>query len=287
MTSTPEGAASVALAAGPWQLLVEQEGARIASLRWSDPRRGRAGAGVELLATTPWADDPDGAFRMRESAQEWHRRYRGGWHVLIPRSGDPVTVDGVEQPFHGEAAWRLWTLRRERSSACVASVSLRTVPVELERRIDLEDDRIAITQSLGNHSSRPVSIGWLEHPAFDGRLFDGSSVRVGEGLRVPILPEGRSGFDDVAADSGEWTVLSPLLGATLEMRWDVRLLPRVHVWQERRGTPGFPWWGSVDAVGVEPASDPHGASVDRLGSVVVPPGTSVSGRVELIVRAAT
>lgn len=276
---TPTAADRVAAAAGRLSAVVEAEGARIASLRWTDPR---GGAERELLLRTPWAEEPDGPWSMPVSSHEWHRRYRGGWHVVLPRSGDPVTIDGVEQPFHGEAAWRVWRLTAA-PGGCDATVLLRTVPLRLVRRLRLDGSTIRVTQDVINEGPEPVAFGWLEHPALDGALLDGATIRLGDADPVDVVEAPRTSFADVDGAQGVCALSVPALDATITMHWDGALFPRAHLWQERRGTTGFPWWGGVDAVGVEPSSDPFRPSTDRLGSLVVEPGETLTATVEISV----
>ncbi|WP_157127065.1 hypothetical protein [Cnuibacter physcomitrellae] len=269
----------VEVAAGRLSAVVEAEGARMASLRWTDPR---GGGERELLLRTPWSDDPDGPWSMPVSSHEWHRRYRGGWHVLLPRAGDPVAIDGIEQPFHGEAAWRVWRLATV-PGGCDATVLLRTVPLRLERRVRLEGSTVRVIQDVRNEGPEPVAFGWLEHPALDGPLLEGATVRLGDGEPVAVVDAPQTSFADLDGRQGVCRISAPVLGVTIEMRWDGALFPRTHLWQERRGTAGFPWWGGVDAVGVEPSSDRFRPSADQLGSLVVDPGATLSAAFEISV----
>ncbi len=263
----------VVIASGILRAEIDPEGARIASLT-------HLPTGREVLATTPWADDPRDAFTLPDSSGEWHRRYPGGWHVLLPRAGDPPAGVEPRQPFHGEAAWRTWELSAEESS-CRARVSLRTVPLDIERTATLVDDELRLDTVVRNASATLVRVGWAEHPAFAGDLFDGpSAVRSGErDIAVPAAPS--AGFDDISGAAGSLRISGKL---RLDLTWDPSLFPRLFVWRERRGSTGFPWWGAVDAVGLEPSSDPYAHPHDALGSIDVAPGETVRSRVVLRVR---
>jgi len=252
---------------------IDPEGARIASLT-------HLPTGREVLAPTPWADDPRDAFALPDSSGEWHRRYPGGWHVLLPRAGDPPAGVEPRQPFHGEAAWRTWELSSEESS-CRARVALRTVPLDIERTATLVDDELRLDTVVRNTSAALVRVGWAEHPAFAGDLFDApSAVRTGErDIAVPAAPS--AGFDDISGAAGSLRISGRL---RVDLTWDPRLFPRLFVWRERRGSTGFPWWGAVDAVGLEPSSDPYAHPHDALGSIDVVPGETVRSRVVLRVR---
>ncbi|SDO42442.1 Galactose mutarotase [Microbacterium sp. ru370.1] len=263
----------VSLQAGDLRAEVDAEGARIARLT-------HVPTGREILATTPWADEGRDAFSIADSSGEWHRRYPGGWHVLLPRAGDAPAGVSPPQPFHGEAAWRTWTLSSEGSS-CRARVRLRTVPLDLDRVVTLDESGLRVATAVHNHSTETVRIGWAEHPAFAGDLFDDATTSTGGGV-LSVAPAPSAGFDDVSAAAGSLTVAGPDLA--LELAWDARLFPRLFVWRERRGSSGFPWWRQVDAVGLEPSSDPYAQPGDALGSVVVAPGATVRSAVTLRVR---
>lgn len=260
------------LRSGGLRVEVDAEGARIVSILHL--RSGR-----EILATTPWADAPPDRLVLDGSSVEWHRRYPGGWHVLLPRAGDPPRGGDPRQPFHGEAAWRTWTMDADARS-CRTRVQLRTVPLEITRRVIATDDALVVDTAVHNPTGARVHIGWAEHPAFDGSLFDGAHVHTGD-RRIAVPPSPSSGFDDLAGDAGRLIIDSPAAGLRLELEWDPERHPRVYVWRERRGSTGYPWWGQVDAVGLEPASDRYASPVDALGSVEVPAGATVSSRVRL------
>ncbi len=263
----------VVIASGILRAEIDPEGARIASLT-------HLPTGRQILATTPWADEPRDSFALPDSSGQWHRRYPGGWHVLLPRAGDPPAEVEPPQPFHGEAAWRTWTLAGDRSS-CRARVTLRTVPLEIDRTAALIDDELRLDTTVRNASATPVRIGWAEHPAFAGDLFDGPST-VGTGEReIPVAAAPSAGFDDVSGAAGSLRISGEL---RLDLTWDPHLFPRLFVWRERRGSTGFPWWGAVDAVGLEPSSDPYAHPLDALGSIEIAPGETVRSRVVLRVR---
>ncbi|MFF7682867.1 hypothetical protein ACFZA2_08890 [Microbacterium sp. NPDC007973] len=267
------GPARVALRSNDLLVEVDAEGARIARLTHVPTSR-------EILATTPWADEARDAFSLPDSSGEWHRRYPGGWHVLLPRAGDAPVDVAPTQPFHGEAAWRTWTLSQEGAS-CRARVHLRTVPLEIDRVVSLVESGLRVDTAVHNHSSETVRIGWAEHPAFAGDLFDDAAVSTGGG-GLAVAPAPSAGFDDVSGAAGSLTVEGRELA--LALSWDARLFPRLFVWRERRGSTGFPWWAQVDAVGLEPSSDPYAQPGDALGSIEVAPGATVRSTVTLHVR---
>ncbi|MEV6966988.1 hypothetical protein AB0M47_17925 [Hamadaea sp. NPDC051192] len=237
--------------------------------------------GRELLLRTPWAGLDDGA-PMTGSAAEWHRRYRGGWHLLLPRPLGPATVGGIAQPFHGEAAWRKWRLEQISATACQAQVLLRSVPLTVDRTMDIRDGELRVTTTVRNEGPAEVRFGWAEHPAFDAGLFDGGRVDL-DGKDVPVVPLGAGAFEDRSMSTGRASVLGPD-GLAVDLRWDAALLGRAYVWQERRATTGFPWYPAADALAVEPASQPHDHPGDDLGTLTLAAAAELTSTVTLTVH---
>lgn len=271
MTS-PTEPASVTIRAHGLRVRVVALGARIDSILLEEP-------GLELLYRTPWADAGGSEWGMSSSSALWHRDYAGGWHVLLPSAGDPDPRAPVEQPFHGEAAWRTWSLRQD-GDTVVAEVLLRTVPVRVVRTVSVTEGRVTVDTVLRNVGTAATRLMWVEHPAFAGELFDDAELLV-DGGAVGLASAPGSAFADLPVTTGTVELRSRSSGVGLRLGFDVTVHPRVFVWQERRGERGFPWWGAGDAVGLEPASDPYGDPADGFGSVRLAVGEERSTRFEL------
>lgn len=275
-------AARVHLVAPRARVDVRPEGAAIAAITLRPADRP-----VEVLARTPWADAPPGRWRMTNTADEWHRTYPGGWHVLLPRALGPAVVDGLEQPFHGEAAWRSWELDRLSEGACLATVELRSLPLRLERELSLAETadgvRLVVAQRIVNLSDRDLRIGWVEHPAFDGRLLADADVTL-NGASAPIAPLGASSFADDESVDGLLRIDHRPSATRIDLEWDPAVFPRTYLWQERCASAGFPWHRRVDAIGVEPATQRHDLPEGVLGDLPVAAGATVASRLALSVR---
>jgi galactose mutarotase-like enzyme len=244
---------------GTLRLTVDPIGARIASIvdLHSD---------VDLLLHTPWEQEHWArAYSASNSSVEWHRRYQGGWHTLIPHAGDPRTIDGVEHPFHGEAAWRAWRTVELSATVCALEIVLRTVPLRVTRRITVSDAGVVVSQRVENLSGAAVEFSWTEHPAFGAAVIGPrTSVRVaGRPVKTHFPEDGEaySGFQTVLArnrddpaGTGVAEIRSPDTGRLVRLRWDAEVLPYLYLWQEHGGNQGFPWWGQVNTIGLEPAS---------------------------------
>lgn len=278
--TAPASAESARLSTGRAVIHVRAIGAAIASITLQPIGHPP----LEVLARTPWADAPPEPWRLSASADEWHRTYPGGWHVLLPRALGPAVVDGVEQPFHGEAAWRRWHLVRESENRCTATVSLRTLPLRLERTYILDETsgavRLTLEQRIVNLGSSDLRIGWVEHPAFTGDLFTESDVTL-NGAPNPIGPPGTSSFSDDESLTGDLRIDHRPTGTRIELTWDPDLFPRTYLWQERRSSAGFPWHRQVDAVGIEPATQRHDIPSDMLGDLLLGAGVAIDSRLIL------
>lgn len=275
---------TVASADGNLVVQLDLQGGRIASLR-HEPTRS------ELLLVTPWAnEDWSGSSISDDSAEEWHRRYPGGWHTLLPSAGDARAVAGVHHPFHGEAAWRAWRVLRVDQRFCELEVELRTVPFLVRRTVDLRNGNVQVTQSVRNLSTSAQSFTWTEHPAFGPDLLSPSTTVEVDGRVVPVeIPSdgGTHGaFNTVTGfTTGRCRITNPERDVAVVMEWDAVVFPYLFLWQEHRATPGFPWFGRVSTMGVEPASRPYYTGSSELGPLVVAPGAVLTSTLRVSVTA--
>ncbi|MEU6860642.1 hypothetical protein AB0B28_17430 [Glycomyces sp. NPDC046736] len=235
---------------------LDQNGARIASIL----HRPTA---TEFLLRTPWEnEDWEGAYPSADSNEEWHRRYAGGWHTLLPHCGDPRVLDGVHHPFHGEAAWRRWRVTAQDAASCTMEVVLRTVPFTVRRTVTATDIGVTVRQAVANLSDREVAFSWTEHPAFGPALIGpDTTVHIGGDRIEAAFPEGpHANFQEILAKGrGGAAIRNRAKGTAAILRWDTDLLPHLYVWQEHRNSGGFPWWGQTDAIALEPASRTYDA----------------------------
>ena len=253
-----------------FRIVVDHIGAHISSIVSTDSE-------TELLLQTPWADENWGTeFPAVDAGEEWHRRYPGGWHTLVPHSGNQRRFNGVDHPFHGEAAWRQWRVIHLDGNSCTFEVVLRTVPFKVTRRIEARDNGVFVEQSVENMSSDQVSFTWTEHPAFGDALVGTNSELTLSGQKF-AANFSRSGFQEPKVPgSGQAELHNPDTGYTAKLSWDPQILPYMYVWQEHRSSLGFPWWGSTNTVGLEPASRPYDFEEDSLGPLKLEGGASLS-----------
>lgn len=244
-----------------------------------------------MLLVTPWADeDWSGSSISEDSAEEWHRRYPGGWQSLVPSAGDARTVAGVHHPFHGEAAWRTWRVSTVDPHRSELEVELRTVPFLVRRTVDLRDGSLAITQSVRNLSRSAQSFTWTEHPAFGPDLLGSSSTVVVDGKVVSVeIPSAgaahRAFTTETGFTVGRCRITNPDRGLAVLMEWDASIFPYLILWQEHRATTGLPWFGRIFTVGVEPASRPYWTDATEPGPLVVEPDATLTTTLRLSVTA--
>ncbi|HMH59360.1 MAG TPA: hypothetical protein VK537_09280 [Galbitalea sp.] len=262
---------------------VDPRGARLATLVHRD-------SGRDALLHTAWEhEDWSGAFPATDSSAEWHRRYQGGWHVLAPHVGAARVLAGVEHPYHGEAAWRPWRVTDVTENSCALEVLLRTVPLRLRREFVLTDDAVQVVQHFVNLSSSAVSFSWTEHPAFGDALIDETSeVSVGGervDVRFPRQGERHGGFATFdATGDGQFAIRNPRTRLEALVEWDAELLPYASAWQEHNKTQGFPWWGTTNTIGLEPASRDYHDVPSELGPLIVEPRGTLSSALKLSFR---
>ncbi|WP_369372454.1 hypothetical protein AB1046_03700 [Promicromonospora sp. Populi] len=264
--ASPDGAFSVTVVA---------TGARVSSVL-------HTATGTEFLVRTPWADEEwSGTYLSDSSNKEWHRRYAGGWHTLVPHAGDARTLGGVEHPFHGEAAWRRWRVVEHDATSCTLEVVLRTTPFVVRRSVVATAVGVEVRQSITNQSDRDVAFSWTEHPAFSGALIGPSSQLSvgGDPVDIYFPRDGSShgAFRTVLAEGrGTAELRNHDTGAAVVLRWDPELFPYLYVWQEHHQTAGFPWWGLMDTIALEPASRGYESDGGPLGPIVLAGGASVA-----------
>lgn len=248
-------------AAQEFALEIDPIGARISSII-------RIESDTEFLLRTEWGEEDWTLVPpAHDSNEEWHRRYPGGWHTLVPHSGNPRTLDGVEHPFHGEAAWRIWRLVEREATSAVLEVTLRTAPLRIRRRIEVLETGVRVSQSITNFSKVPFSFTWTEHPAFgDALVGPRSTLEVGgESVTADFT---KSGFMETSVNGkGVATLRNPETGCAATLTWDASLMPYVYLWQEHGNHGGSPWWGTTNTAGIEPASRPYHHEGESLGPI--------------------
>jgi galactose mutarotase-like enzyme len=197
----------VRLKGGAWELEITPErGGRITSLRLR---------GEELLEQGIGVDDP--------AAHGFVEGGAAGWDEMVP------TVDATESlPDHGEA-WRVpWEVVESSDGSALMRCTLRVVPCELERRIELSDGSIRVSYVYTNRGWGPHYAYWCAHPLF--RFETGMEIGVPGGERLARLEPGTSKKIFLPKGSIDRARLGWSSGAAVDLTWDATLTPYVGVW---------------------------------------------------------
>lgn len=266
-------------------------------------------SGVDVLFRSPWRERADairagGPASSSDPSAGWLERYRGGWQTLCPNSGDPRSVHGAPVGFHGEVSRVAWGVDSVAADSATLHVELFTVPVRIDRRIELLGTKLSITDTLTNLSDGSLEFDYSHHPAFGGAFLDGD-CRIDSGAtrftsdperpgsaapgsvhewpagvstagatvdlrRIPGPDEPMEVFGWLSDFTGAWATITNVdLGLSVRLEWDGERLPYAWLWQELNGSDNFPWYRRARVVAIEPASTqtsgPDRRSVLSLG----------------------
>jgi galactose mutarotase-like enzyme len=264
-------------------------------------------SGIDVLWKAPWGRRRAGAQPYAaDSHSHWLHCLSGGWQLLLPHAGAPREEAGAHFGFHGDAGVSAWDVLRVAADSARFATSLISAPLEIERNVAVDDDRLTIEERVTNQSPEPASFSWGHHPTFGAPLLEaGARLEVSaRGFRVDPMAPGPFASDaagrwpqlagvDLALvpaeprallgyltdlDEGRYRLTNARLGVGVEVRWPLEVFPHLWLWQELHGSPGFPWFRRVYAMGVEPHTTvPQGAPPP----LTLAGGDSLEARVEL------
>lgn len=184
------------------------------------------------------------------------------------------------------------------------SVRTHRTPFRLERRMALDGDRatIEITEEVVNEGRQTLHYMWGHHPGFGPPFLEPGAILElpGGTVSVPARPSrpgarlgpGASstwpwgtGTDGKRVDLSEfppldshadddfhieelpesWAALrNPRLGLGVALEWDPEAYPYVWVWIVSEGHSGYPYFGGLVHVAIEPFSSPIGSLVENI-----------------------
>lgn len=160
-------------------------------------------------------------------------------------------------------------------------------------RLDSGSNTLRMTETIRNLSGQPLGTMWGQHLAWGRPFLDESCViRVPEGatLKVHGVPRDDTdrrirsdrpvswpvteGIDEQPVDlskvppkgtncemlwfeglsEGWYEVESKDKGIGIRVEWDATVMPYLWFWQEFGGTTGYPWYGEMYTIGLEPFS---------------------------------
>lgn len=296
--------AELTLSTDDLEVLVDpQHGAEI--VRLLDRRTG-----TDVMFSTPWRERAESVLQGQQqvispdSQGRWLERYRGGWQVLLPHGGAEAVAGGATMGFHGEASEARWSVISATEKAAHLRCALFTVPLVIDRRIEVSGSTVTVIDDVRNVSSVDVRIDYIHHPAFGGPFLEGD-VRIETGARrfVPdgdtidarregeqrhpwpaytmadgtvrdlrvVAPAGsaQSTFGTLVEYAEPWaTITNRTLGLTVRLEWDGEAMPYAWFWQELNDMPGWPWFARARVIAIEPSSTLTGGP-DRESVFVV------------------
>ncbi|MCA1840296.1 MAG: aldose 1-epimerase [Actinomycetota bacterium] len=179
------------------------KGADILSIKWL-PKQ------VELLWTSPWGlRDKDAPSVAGSSAERFLELYPGGWQTIFPNGGDECELDGVVQPFHGEACIKPWTVTgtnvTDDQVTIEMSIQLSLSAFSLSKKILVGETTVTVIESVTNLSDGMRKAMWSHHPAFGAPLISGATrVRCGASTFVVDDERDEPNGDLVSGSTSNW-----------------------------------------------------------------------------------
>ncbi len=243
----------------------------------------------------------------------------GGWDLTFPAVSRLQADAGTVVGSHGETWALPWQVEVVRDEPDVVEVVLTTrcarTPFNLRRRLVLAEDAVlrCVTEVV-NRGSRPHQWAMGEHAVWDVASALATGGRIHVDGEVTTAPEQPPGSHLVPGRTGEWPSVATLDGGvrdlsapgpadrgttavaavkvatgrvrteapgrpTVELRWDHAVLPYLLLWLPFGGDHEAPWFGTVEAMGLEPVSVPPWSRPEDLD--VLGPGEHVTSTWEV------
>ncbi|HZU26413.1 MAG TPA: DUF4432 family protein [Bryobacteraceae bacterium] len=256
-------------------LVLPERGAEVHSLTYR-PRN------MDVLWKAPWDLR---AWRGNDTEALWMDGYSGGWQELFPNAGDACVYKGALLGFHGEASISCWECRVEHEGPVAAAVEfsarLARSPFALRRRYIVEVGRpsVRVEEEITNRGEEDLHFMWGHHPAYGAPFLSGECRLIapaaewlqhgkraeswpGE-LRIPGEHERHASQSYLTKLlEGRYVLYSQRHGFGVRWTWPVDVFPYVHLWQELRGSFGYPWYGRCYVIGVEPFTSMPGVGLN-------------------------
>jgi galactose mutarotase-like enzyme len=153
--------------------VLPSKGADIIGIRWLP-------GDIELLWTSPWAlRDKNAASEAANSVERFLEMYPGGWQTIFPNGGNESLLNGVMQPFHGEACMVTWEVEDPsltEDPSITMSTQLSLSPFSLRKTVSLGGRDVIVTETITNVSDESQSVMWSHHPAFGTPLISSEAT---------------------------------------------------------------------------------------------------------------
>ena len=250
--------------------------------------------GTSILAKTPWSDEVTARAYPAEDEPTWVSRWRGGWQLCAPSTGQPVPSDG-HPAFHGAASQANWTVEQVSRNEATLDWTDDLLGLAIRRTWSLlSAGRVKVSTKLKNLSPDSRLFGIAEHLILGGDLL---KPLIEQGVRAKLDYSSEATLhelDYAGAPTGrvlQGTEIGPqfkALDRTQEARvfalsglqpqrislsvspWQLHIdwegLPHALIWQEFATSLDHPWNGEVLALGIEPTTTPHGVGAAAPGN---------------------
>jgi hypothetical protein len=252
--------------------------------------------GVNPLWAPPWSSIEPSAYR-----QEVHPEYGGnaeskllagimGHNLCLDLFGGP-SEDEAEAgiPVHGEASVAPYRISVQ-DSQLVAAVHLESAQLDFERRLSLQGDTVAITETVHNVGRLDRPIAWTQHvtlgppfiergetqfevsatrsKTFEGEFGDvfapgvefdwpyaprrdGGTVDLRRYTNAPVSAGYTAHLMDPSQQNAYFSAWSPKSGVLFGYRWKRADFPWFGTWEENHSRQSPPWNGQTLTRGME------------------------------------
>ena len=177
---------------------------------------------VDFLMKTPWGLKPP----AKRPPADFLENYEGGWQELFPNPGDAAVYNGVELPFHGEAALLAWEYEITGANEALFWVNCQRTPFRLERRMRLHANApvLEIQASVINISDQPQVFLWGHHVVLGGRFLEGG-CRMETSARTILTPDVLYELETAKLAPGQREPWPHGLGRNQGERFDLQTIP--------------------------------------------------------------
>lgn len=217
----------------------------------------------------------------------------GGWYEVLPNAGYVSKAMGATFGLHDETPYLPWKVQFDTDrdpNSIMMRVSLHKYPLELGKRITLNDNEIVLDETVTNHSDVELPGSWLHHPMFGENMVDEFTLldlpdcefevdkylhpdytHLMQGFRGkwPMAVDGNNrkvdlsrypkrgalNCDDLVyvprVSEGRFRIRNSRRKLTFEAEWDKDIFRSLWIWRSLGGGDSYPWFGRMHGTAVE------------------------------------
>jgi uncharacterized protein DUF4432 len=215
--------------------------------------------------------------------------------------------------------WDFQVRKTSSRVSAVFTVSLFRSPFLLRRELTIESGRptLLISERISNLAEEDMHFMWGHHPAFGapflagecriqlpGGVFQAHDVEISPASKIPAKAEGewplvpgKDGPVDLSIvpppndrhsefgyvrnlAAGWYAIASHKYGFGFGLAWPREVYPYLWVWQELRGSFGFPWYGRCYVMAIEPFTSIPGTGLQNAIAAGTAPVLRAGGSIE-------